>query len=66
MVHASRDSEIQLDRTDILSAYDSLIENLAKHPDELSLKHRAVLMLARAGATEHAEREYDRLGLQTV
>ena len=51
---------------DLLQAYDILVEGLASHPDDVDLKHRAVLMLARAGATEHARREFQRLGLEDV
>jgi hypothetical protein len=36
---------------------------LAQHPDDVALKHRAVLALARTGATEEAARRFDRYGL---
>jgi len=48
---------------DLLKAYDVLVEGLAQHPDSRDLKHRAVLVLARAGAGEQARREFQRLGL---
>ena len=51
---------------DLLQAYDILVEGLASWPDDVDLKHRAVLMLARAGATDHARREFKRLGLEGV
>lgn len=51
---------------DLLEAYDVLVQALAATPDDIDLKHRAVLMLARAGATAHARREYIRLGLEDV
>jgi len=51
---------------DLLKAYDLLVEGLALHADNLDLKHRAVLVLARAGATEHARREFQRLGLEGI
>ncbi len=52
--------------SDLLSAYDLLMAELAASPDDASLKHRAVLMLARSGAIEHAQREFTRLGLDGV
>ena len=52
--------------SDLVRAYDSVMEELAVRPDDMALRHRAVLTLARAGATEHAEREYARLGLDGV
>jgi hypothetical protein len=53
-------------RTDLLAAYDLLMAELAATPDDIALKHRAVLMLARSGATEHASHEYQRFGLDGV
>ncbi|MBY0511088.1 MAG: TRAFs-binding domain-containing protein [Rhodospirillaceae bacterium] len=67
------DSQSALDRArafekggDLLAAYDVLAEALADAPHDIDLKHRAVLTLARAGATAHARREYLRLGLNDV
>jgi class 3 adenylate cyclase len=51
---------------DLLRAYDVLVEGLEDDPDNSDIKHRAILMLARAGATGHALREYARLGLDRV
>jgi class 3 adenylate cyclase len=52
--------------SDLLAAYDAAAEALAAAPHDLRLAHRAVLTLARAGATQHARREYLRLGLDQV
>lgn len=51
---------------DMLAAYDVVAEGLATDPTSLDLKHRAVLLLARGGATARARQEYERLGLSTV
>lgn len=40
-------------------AYDTALQGLVKFPDDLRLKHRAVLALARSGATAEAQRKYD-------
>src|SRR5262245_63545735 len=37
---------------------------MAAHPDDLPLRHRAVLVLARSGATEQAQAVYRELGLE--
>src|SRR5262245_44611961 len=37
---------------------------MAAHPDDLPLRHRAVLVLARSGATEQAQALYRELGLE--
>ncbi len=50
-------------RGEVLSAFDLAERGLAKHPDDIWLKHRAVLALARAGATEQAARRFDEYGL---
>ena len=42
----------------MLRAYDAAARGLQEHPDDLWLKHRAVLALARSGATETAMRRY--------
>jgi hypothetical protein len=50
-------------RGELLSAFDLAERGLEEHPDDVALKHRAVLALARAGATEEATRRFDRYGL---
>jgi len=50
-----------------LTAFDLAERGLQEHPEDLWLKHRAVLALARAGATEEAARRfqlYDLAGVQ--
>src|SRR5262249_59506988 len=44
-------------------AYDTARQGLAQHPDDLALRHRAVLALARSGATKHAQALYRELRL---
>lgn len=51
---------------EVLAAYDAVMHALKKAPDDLYLKHRAVLYLARAGALERAQSEYFRLCLNSV
>ncbi len=53
-------------RGEMLSAFDLAEHGLAEHPDDLWLKHRAVLALARAGATEEAARRFEEYGLAGV
>jgi Adenylate and Guanylate cyclase catalytic domain/MAP3K TRAFs-binding domain len=53
-------------RGELLTAFDLAERGLAEHPDELWLKHRAVLALARAGATEEAARRFEEYGLAGV
>src|SRR5579862_8772354 len=53
-------------RGELLSAFDLAEGGLAEHPDDLSLKHRAVLALARSGATEEAARRFAEYGLGGV
>lgn len=50
-------------RGDLLLAYDTALQGLEAHPDDLWLGHRAVLNLAKAGATARAGTEFVRLGL---
>jgi class 3 adenylate cyclase len=50
-------------RGELLTAFDLAEQGLAEHPDDLWLKHRAVLALARAGATGEAEQRFLRYGL---
>ena len=51
-------------RGELLTAVDLAEQGLTERPDDLWLKHRAVLALARAGATEEAARRFTRYGLQ--
>lgn len=53
-------------RGEVLSAFDLAERGLAEHPDDTWLKHRAVLALARAGATEQAAARFDEYGLAGV
>jgi class 3 adenylate cyclase len=53
-------------RGELLTAVDLAEQGLAERPEDLWLKHRAVLALARAGATEEAARRFERYGLQTT
>jgi hypothetical protein len=46
-------------RGELLTAFDLAERGLAEHPEDLWLKHRAVLALARAGATEEAARRFE-------
>jgi hypothetical protein len=60
-----------LNLTDNMAAYQAAVSALsgqetATTPDACALKHRAVLALARAGATEFAQSEYERYGLDDV
>ena len=48
---------------DLLLAYDIALQGLAEHPDDAWLAHRAVLNLAKSGATGRARAEFTRLGL---
>jgi class 3 adenylate cyclase len=45
-------------------AYDAARQGLSEHPDDLLLRHRAVLALARSGATEQAQTLYRKFGLE--
>ena len=44
-------------------AHDLARRGLLEHPESLRLQHRAVLALARSGATLHARQLFDSLGL---
>jgi Adenylate and Guanylate cyclase catalytic domain len=50
-------------RGELLAAFDLAERGLVEHPEDVALKHRAVLALARAGATEEAARRFDQYGL---
>jgi len=54
-----RDAELFL-------AYDLARQGLQEFPDDLALKHRAVLCLASTGAREQAAEEFQRLGLDKI
>lgn len=51
---------------DWLGAHDVATRGLAAFPDDLALRHRAVLALARSGATARAAELYEALGLDRV
>jgi hypothetical protein len=53
-------------RGELLAAFDLARRGLGEHPDDVALKHRAVLALARAGATDQAARRFVEYGLATV
>jgi hypothetical protein len=53
-------------RGELLTAFDLAERGLAEHPDDLWLKHRAVMALARAGATEEAARRFEQYSLAGV
>jgi hypothetical protein len=53
-------------RGELLTAIDLADRGLQEHPDDLWLKHRAVLALARAGATDEAARRFEQYGLAGV
>ena len=53
-------------RGELLAAFDLAGRGLADHPDDLALKHRAVLALARAGATAQASERFLEYGLDGV
>lgn len=50
-------------RGELLLAYDTALQGLEAHPGDLWLAHRAVLNLAKSGATARAELEFTRLAL---
>jgi class 3 adenylate cyclase len=53
-------------RGELLMAFDLADRALAEHPDDVWLKHRAVLALARAGSTGEAARRFADYGLAGV
>lgn len=53
-------------RGELLTAFDLAERGLAEHPDDIRLRHRAVLALARTGATEEAARRFAAHGLHAV
>jgi class 3 adenylate cyclase len=62
-VEAVRDAER---RGELLTAFDLADRALDEHPDDLWLKHRAVLALARAGSTDQAAQRFRDYGLASV
>ena len=50
-------------RGELLLAYDTALHGLEEHPYDVWLGHRAVLNLAKAGATNRAQAEFERLRL---
>ncbi|MBV8941141.1 MAG: hypothetical protein JO321_15990 [Solirubrobacterales bacterium] len=54
---------VQERRGEFLTAFDLAQRGLAEYPDDVGLKHRAVLALARAGATDEASRRFDEYGM---
>jgi class 3 adenylate cyclase/tetratricopeptide (TPR) repeat protein len=62
-IEAVRDAER---RGELLSAFDLAERGLAEHPDDVWLRHRAVLALARAGSTGEALRRFEDHGLASV
>lgn len=55
--------EEQERRGELLAAFDLAERGLEEHPGDLGLEHRAVLALARAGATGEAARRFNEYGL---
>jgi hypothetical protein len=53
-------------RGELLAAFDLAERGLAEHSGDTALKHRAVLALARAGATRQAARRFTEYGLDRV
>ena len=59
-------SMITHSRLDPISDYDQALQGLATDPDNLDLKHRAVLALLRAGSLDFALKEYQSYGLADI
>lgn len=53
-------------RGELLTAFDLAERGLEEHSADVALKHRAVLVLARTGATEEAARRFDQYGLGRI
>ena len=62
MVHQDDIAE-RFKQGDLARAYDLCLEALRARPDDLWLRHRAVLCLIRSGALEQAERDFHRFRL---
>ncbi len=58
--------KVQERRGELLTAFDLAERGLVEFPGDIWLKHRAVLALARAGATEAAARRFDEYGLAEI
>src|SRR3954471_22789747 len=64
---SSREAVIDAERRgELLMAFDLAERALAERPEDLWLKHRAVLALARAGSTGEAVRRFTEYGLVGV
>ena len=63
---AFREVRAALGKGECLVAYDLAERALVQHPEHLELRHHAVLALARAGAAEQAQAQFDALGLGAV
>ncbi len=61
--NAIAEVERLLEQGDLLLAFDRASEHLQRYPDDEVLKHRGVLALARAGATDRAARLFKEWGL---
>lgn len=53
-------------RGELLTAFDLAERALDEHPEDVALRHRAVLELARAGSTERAAARFEEYGLGDV
>jgi tetratricopeptide (TPR) repeat protein len=53
-------------RGELLAAFDLAERGLEEYPDDVWLRHRAVLALARAGSTDEAQRRFDAYGLAAI
>src|SRR3954453_13303250 len=63
----SREAVLEAERRgELLMAFDLAERGLAERPDDIWLKHRAVLALARAGSTGEAARRFSEDGLAGV
>src|SRR5258707_4190085 len=63
----SRDAVLDAERRgEFLMAFDLADRGLHEHPDDLWLRHRAVLALARAGSTNEAARRFAEYGLSGI
>jgi tetratricopeptide (TPR) repeat protein len=60
------ETRVAMSRGELLQAYDLADRALLDYPDDPLLKYRAVLALARAGATQQARARYDKFQLGNV
>src|SRR3954470_16531674 len=64
---SSREAVLEAERRgELLMAFDLAERALAERPEDVWLKHRAVLALARAGSTGEAARRFAEYGLAGV